>query len=78
MSIFFSTVAKSWSLVAREDLRRVARKSAGFFGAGVGGSVGGGAGAVHGLAEEGVDAGLVAGARALEPVEDVGVEADRY
>ncbi len=31
---------------------------------------------MHGLAEEGVDAGLVAGARALEPGEDVGIEAD--
>jgi hypothetical protein len=31
---------------------------------------------VHGLAEEGVDAGLVAGAGALEPGQDVGVEAD--
>lgn len=38
---------------------------------------GGGAGAVHGLAKEDVDAGLVAGAGALEPSEDVGVEADR-
>ena len=31
---------------------------------------------MHGLAEEGVDAGLVTGARALEPGEDVGVEAN--
>ena len=31
---------------------------------------------MHGLAEEGVDAGLVAGAGALDPGEDVGVEAD--
>jgi hypothetical protein len=44
---------------------------AGLFGGGVGGAA-----AVHGLAEEGVDAGLVAGAGALEPGEDVGVEAD--
>ncbi len=35
-----------------------------------------GAGTVHSLAEEGVDAGLVAGAGALEPGEDVGIEAD--
>jgi len=31
---------------------------------------------VHGLAEEGVDAGLVAGAGAFEPGEEVGVDAD--
>ena len=31
---------------------------------------------MHGLAEEGVDAGLVAGAGALEPGQDVGVEAE--
>lgn len=31
---------------------------------------------MHGLAKEGVDAGLVAWAGALEPGEDVGVEAE--
>jgi len=31
---------------------------------------------LHGLAEEGIDAGLVAGAGALEPGEDVGVDAN--
>ena len=31
---------------------------------------------MHGAAEEGVDAGLVAGAGAFEPGEDVGVDAD--
>lgn len=31
---------------------------------------------MHGLTEEGVDAGLVAGAGALEPGENVGIEAD--
>jgi len=31
---------------------------------------------VHGLAEEGIDAGLVAGAGASEPGEDVGVDAN--
>ena len=31
---------------------------------------------MHGFAEEGVDAGLVAGAGALEPGQDVGVEAE--
>ena len=33
-------------------------------------------GGAHGLAEEGVDAGLVAGAGTFEPSEDVGVDAD--
>jgi len=49
---------------------------AGLFGGGVDGAAGGGAGAVHGLAEEGIDAGLVAGTRAVEPGEDVGAETE--